>query len=127
MNLHQLAIKTAEQGLDTLITNYQRGWLDGGCFTFAWAFCRAMPEQCRAYHVSRIREVPDHGVVFLPAINRFLDADGLQTKEQLLYKMRHVELTYVQDVWAFEDIQNYPIYHDISLQLIAYIKSKNLA
>jgi hypothetical protein len=86
-----------------------------------------MPEQCRAYHVSRIREVPDHGVVFLPAINRFLDADGLQTKEQLLYKMRHVELTYVQDVWAFEDIQNYPIYHDISLQLIAYIKSKNLA
>jgi hypothetical protein len=31
MNLHQLAIKTAEQGLDTLITNYRCGWFDGGC------------------------------------------------------------------------------------------------
>lgn len=98
--------------LDTLINKHGCGWFDGGCYTFVSAVCEVIQE-AESYYISRNCNVRDHAVVYLPSIDRYLDADGIQTRSELFNKMKEVELTKVTVLLPFHDLEQYPVYEKI--------------
>lgn len=68
------------------------GWFDGGCLTLAAAIKVMYPCSTEIYHVSRTHSVIDHAVIFVRSLGLFFDADGMQTKAELMHKMKTVEL-----------------------------------
>ncbi len=69
--------------------------------------------EARICHVSRNSNIRDHAVIYFDSTEMYLDADGLQTKAELIKKMRDVELVDVVDCFPFLDIDDYPVYKDI--------------
>lgn len=116
---HTTDYKTAaRQTLTTLITDFNCGWFDGGCYTLTSAICE-YDNTLLAYHVSRSSNGRDHAVAFCPETNLYFDADGWQTKTELIHKMRTVELVSVTDVEPFPDLARYPIYESVKGLLLS--------
>lgn len=108
----EAVIDAADNVLDALVERHFCGWFDGGCYTLAKAIAEHFPT-AEAYHVSRTEQHRDHAVIYIPELKSYLDADGLQTKAQLISKMKEVELVDVSVCLPFVDIDKYPVFADI--------------
>ncbi|GIC77080.1 hypothetical protein [Moritella sp. F3] len=114
-----------------LITNHSCGWLDGGCYTLAKAITEGFPDTL-LYHVSRDVEYRDHAVVYIPSLDMYYDADGVQTETELMNKMRDVEMTNVTvcvpflDIEAFVKSEGVYIFEDVKRQLVLEMHGHNL-
>jgi len=83
-------MNSIEKTTDALDKEHGCGWFDGGCFTLALTIKELFPDAV-IYYVSRTNLVVDHAVVYLPEIDAFIDADGVQSKQELLTKMHMAE------------------------------------
>ena len=105
-----------ESVTDYLASTHGIGWFDGGCYTFAAAICEYYTG-ASPYYISRCTSLRDHAVVYIASMDRFLDADGLQSREVLFHKMRTVELVPVSILLPFDDLYRFPIYDDVKVRL----------
>lgn len=86
------------------------GWFDGACWHLASAsydVLRLTGHDVTLCHVSRNPDNPDHAVVFCrndQGENLYFDADGLQTADQLIDKMK-IEGGFAGDWYIVEDNQ----------------------
>ena len=118
--LNKAILKATEIVFNQLVNKYECGWFDGGCYTLSVAIADVIPHS-KIYHVSRNSNLRDHAVVFLPEINKFIDADGIQSQSELITKMKEIELVNVTVCEPFNDINSHIIYGDIKKCLIQEI------
>lgn len=89
MNLQAL-FNTIETIAEPLYLKKQCGWFDGGCMTLASSVNRIYTKSV-FYHVSRAHSLVDHVVIYFPDLDKYFDADGLQSKAELIKKMEELE------------------------------------
>ena len=83
--------KFCNDNIDLIISKEDCGWMDGGCFSLATAFKMWLGSHAQLEGVVREKnDTLDHVVVKVGEV--YLDADGVATKEDLLGKIRVIEL-----------------------------------
>ncbi|MEZ8028527.1 hypothetical protein [Enterovibrio norvegicus] len=102
----------------TIINSHDCAWFDGGCYTLAVALASIF-ESSEIYHASKDKDRRDHAVVYVPDLDMYIDANGIQTKQELINNLKVLEHLDVHVLSPFEDINSYPIYRDIVEQLVA--------
>lgn len=86
----QALTNTIEIITEPLFLKEQCGWFDGGCMTLASSVNRIYPKSV-FHHVSRVHYLVDHVVIYFPDLDKYFDADGLQSKAELIQKMEEFE------------------------------------
>jgi len=114
----------AEAFQSMLVEEENCGWFDGGCYTFAVVLHFIMGDSVEIMHVSRSEHDRDHAVVYHKATNTYLDADGIQSEEELMSKMLNQELTEVTGIWPFENILDFPVFHSIVVKMTHHYLQK---
>jgi hypothetical protein len=85
-----------------VVENNDCGFFDGGCHTLAHTISSHF-KRTKIYHISRTFNRRDHSVVYFEDFNKYFDADGFQTAEELFTKMRTVEMTKCNVLLEFND------------------------
>ena len=89
-NILDLNLKfLAQSYISHIVEKHDCGWFDGGCYTFAYLIKSLFPDQCELFHISRCSDEIDHIVVKVNGQNMYGDANGWQTKWQLIDSMRY--------------------------------------
>ena len=120
MNVQALN-NTIEIITESLFLKEQCGWFDGGCMTLASSVNRIYPNSV-FYHVSRTHYLVDHVVIYFPDLDRYFDADGLQSKAELIKKMEELESMVNPRVFKMceSDFEQIEIFKDIEELFIAH-------
>ena len=120
MNVQALT-NTIEIITESLFLKEQCGWFDGGCMTLASSVNRIYPKSV-FYHVSRTHYLVDHVVIYFPDLDRYFDADGLQSKAELIKKMEELESMVNPRVFKMceSDFEQIEIFKDIQELFIAH-------
>lgn len=120
MNVQALN-NTIEIITESLFLKEQCGWFDGGCMTLASSVNRIYPKSV-FYHVSRTHYLVDHVVIYFPDLDRYFDADGLQSKAELIKKMEELESMVNPRVFKMceSDFEQIEIFKDIEELFIAH-------
>ena len=87
-----------------IVNNNDCGFFDGGCHTLAYAICSYF-KGTKIYHISRTSDRRDHSVVYFEKYDKYFDADGFQTADELFTKMKTVEMTQCNVLLEFQDFK----------------------
>lgn len=117
----QALTNTIEIITEPLFLKEQCGWFDGGCMTLASSVNRIYPKSV-FHHVSRAHSLVDHVVIYFPDLDRYFDADGLQSEAELIKKMEELESMVNPRVFKLceSDFDQIEIFKDIEELFIAH-------
>ncbi|GAA5138453.1 hypothetical protein [Thalassotalea piscium] len=117
--------ETVEQITQHLFDKEQCGWFDGGCMTLASAINHIYPRSI-FYHISRSHDVVDHVVIYFPELDSYFDADGMQSKEALIQKMKTLESMANPTLFTMRDthFEQIKVFADVRDLFVEYYKKQ---
>lgn len=108
-----MVVSVLDPATALLCDEYGGGWFDGGCYTLASLIVELYPDDTQVFHASREPDYRDHAVVLIKSSGQYFDADGLQTKSELINKMKTVEMFELCFLQPFDDFIDYPVLENI--------------